>query len=422
MFQVALIEFSASNFKSFREKFTFSFLWRKDAKDGTVFPVYQKPEHKKTDSYWLYPFHSSFIYGGNASGKSSIFEAIEFMDRKINKSHSNEYLEILTVTPFLFDEISRDKASFFEIVFSTKKNIYRYNFETKKASIVSESLSIIQTANEKALLKRVWNKIDLYNGLDYDTAHDIADKKTWTNTLFVSSMKEWTQDEIINDVLSFFNEHLSSITMLNNGKGGYTSKQIMKSAILKKSVIDYLQKADFSIQDIFIEDTEPSVDLIEKFPELKGAKWYKTEFAHPIFSDGKKTGEELLLISKESDGTQAFYKLLWPIINTLEEGWILLIDEFNSSLHHLLCKFIIDLFHNKETNPNNSQIIVTLHDITFLSDSDYDRDQFWFTERDKYGVSTLFSLAEFKNENRKNQDFGKRYLNGRYGWIPFIQN
>ena len=151
-------------------------------------------------------------------------------------------------------------------------------------------------------------------------------------------------------------------------------------------------------------------------------KRFKVEFEHPVFEEWKKVSNVKLNILQESLGTEAFFKVLWPIIDTLEKWNILLVDELNASLHPHLCKFFIDLFNDPETNPNKAQLIATLHDTTLLNYSDdLNKWQVWFTERDKFGATSLYSLDEFDIRNG-DKNYQLKYLNGRFGAIPFIRN
>ena len=122
----------------------------------------------------------------------------------------------------------------------------------------------------------------------------------------------------------------------------------------------------------------------------------------------------------QSDGTREMFKLSGPIADVLMNGKTLCIDEIDSSLHPLLCKYIISLFNNPDINTTNARLIFTTHDISLLDKDFLRRDQIWFTDKNKYGVSDLFCLADI--ENRKDASFVKRYLEGRYGAIPYIKS
>lgn len=418
MFNTWLIQFSVKNFKSFKDRFDFSLVARKTSIKGTFFPIFSKDN--TTDSYNLQVFKSSFIYGGNASWKSTVIEALEFIDWKVSLSHSNSLVGFLKTKPFLLDTESKKSPSFFEIVFSTEKYIYRYNFELRESKILSENLFIIQTKNELQVLKRKWKKITLSGILNYENAHDIANKKTWENTLFISALREWSDEDISRDIKDFFAKKLGSINLLNEQYKNFTSKRAMEDKIFKKKVTEFLAKADFSISDIKIEKDELENEQIEISRWIKRWENFKVSFSHDVYTGEIKTWTEVFDFRQESKWTQAFYNILLPIIDTLDKGGVLIIDEFNASLHPYLCKFIVNLFHNTETNPNNAQLIAVSHDTSLLSDKTMDKDQFWFTEKDVLWSSKLFSLAEFK-DSRKNEDFQKKYFSGRYGGLPFIQ-
>lgn len=205
----------------------------------------------------------------------------------------------------------------------------------------------------------------------------------------------------------------------------HTAEKSIEDSAFKEKVIAYLKYADFFITDFEVEKEqipEEMRELLKKDKDIKIPEYFKTvNFSHPKYNKEKKQiGVAKISSRDESSGTLHFFGGLYPIIDSLEQGKVLIIDELNKHLHPHLCKFIVDLFHSKETNPNNAQLIFTTHDVTLLSQSDIDRDQFWFTEREPFGVASLFALSDFKE--RKGSDFQTRYLSGRYGALPFIDN
>jgi AAA15 family ATPase/GTPase len=114
------------------------------------------------------------------------------------------------------------------------------------------------------------------------------------------------------------------------------------------------------------------------------------------------------------------FSLAAPILDTLRNGKILLVDEINSSLHPYLCQYLIAIFNSAEKNPNNAQLIFTTHDLSLLDEKLLRRDQVYFTEKNKYGETELFSLSEIKE--RKGVNFSKRYMEGRYNALPYIKS
>jgi hypothetical protein len=123
----------------------------------------------------------------------------------------------------------------------------------------------------------------------------------------------------------------------------------------------------------------------------------------------------------ESSGTRKFFALTGPILNVLENGFTLVVDELDSKLHpNLVCK-IVSLFNSKEFNKKNAQLIFNTHDTNLLSSGLFRRDQIWFTEKNKYGEATLYSLADFKSDEvRKTEPFEENYIRGKYGAVPFL--
>ncbi|EDN68548.1 RloA [Beggiatoa sp. PS] len=121
----------------------------------------------------------------------------------------------------------------------------------------------------------------------------------------------------------------------------------------------------------------------------------------------------------ESIGTQKFFSISAPILDTLKQGKVLLIDELDASLHPMMTRFLIKMFHDTEVNQHNAQLVFVTHDTNLLDSSLFRRDQIWLSEKDKYGATDIYSLAEFKNV-RANENFEKNYLQGKYSAIPYL--
>lgn len=128
----------------------------------------------------------------------------------------------------------------------------------------------------------------------------------------------------------------------------------------------------------------------------------------------------------ESDGTLKMFALYPVLQNVLERGSVLFVDELNARLHPLLVKSFIDTFLNSKLNPNRAQLVFTTHDTSQLSANIFRRDEIYFTQKDKQGISHLYSLSNCVDEDgvkiRKDESFEKNYLNGKYKGIPCINN
>jgi len=140
-----------------------------------------------------------------------------------------------------------------------------------------------------------------------------------------------------------------------------------------------------------------------------------------VYDNDKETGMIYFELNDESHGTIKMYNLAGKVIDALENSCTLIMDELDSSFHPFISRYILELFNDPLKNTNNAQLIVTTHDISLLNPAILRRDQVWFTTRNSYGATEIFSLDEFdKNEVRKNVPFDRWYLNGRFGALPLI--
>ena len=195
----------------------------------------------------------------------------------------------------------------------------------------------------------------------------------------------------------------------------------------KERIIDFLRSADFGIVDLqekslSIDELEEKLkndnfplDLIEEIKKDGGLKSIETY--HHKYENKKFVGLEPLSIGSESDGTKKLFELSGAIIEALDNGEILIIDELDNSFHTKMTEAIIKLF-NSEKNIHNAQLIFASHDTNILTQKLFRRDQIWFTEKDIYGATHLYSLIDFGT--RKDTSLEKNYLEGKYGSIPVI--
>ena len=139
--------------------------------------------------------------------------------------------------------------------------------------------------------------------------------------------------------------------------------------------------------------------------------------------DSDQTGT--IPLQNESAGTLKMFALYPLLQDVLANGGVFFVDELNARLHPLLVRSFIITFLNPEINKNHAQLIFTSHDSWQLNSNLLRRDEIWFTEKNENGVSILYSLADFFDEDgvkiRKDENYEKNYLLGKYGAIPSLK-
>lgn len=416
-----LIEFSVGNYRSFKEKVTFSMvaanLVAKDKKldENNVFAVNEDLKLLK----------SAAIYGANASGKSNLAKALAFMANfMINSSRETQSIDEIAVEPFILSSETEDKPSFFELVFLIDDQQYRYGFEADHENIVSEWLFYVPKVRETNLFERQLNTIKMSktykaNGIEQRTRH---------NALFLSVSAQFNV-EIAVRILEWISDKLILIsTESNQGDWHYTVDLLVHDENTHE-IIQLIKELDLSIDDInvesidvtinFLPDTAP--DEVKDFVKKAGKVPGKTVgIIHRKFDqNGDFHGVQSFdLETFESEGTRKIFALAGYLVAALKEGSSLVIDELDARLHPLISQAIVKLFNSNETNPNNAQLIFMTHDTNLLSNKLFRRDQIWFTEKNRYGATDLYSLAEYNIRN--DASFESDYIKGRYGAIPYL--
>ena len=185
-----------------------------------------------------------------------------------------------------------------------------------------------------------------------------------------------------------------------------------------------MNAADIAISDIQIFDRDITSDMLsdtmpeevkEEFIRSQAGKWQDIVITHDT---GYWPSSELDF-GAESLGTQRLFFLSGPWIDTLENGYVLAIDELHDSLHPNLLRFLIDLFHHQDKNANGAQLIFSTHDTSILSQDVFRRDQVWLCERNARQVSTLTPLTDYR-PRKGHENLEKAYLSGRYGAVPVL--
>ncbi|MCZ8067784.1 MULTISPECIES: AAA family ATPase [unclassified Microcystis] len=417
-----LIGFSVGNYRSFKDVVTLSMVAAEDAcsndelDKNNVFKVNQQFSLLK----------SAAIYGANASGKSNLILAFNFMRRFVMNSAKLQITDKIDVEPFRLSTETVDKPSFFEVVFQLKNKTYRYGFEVTQKRVVSEWLFCTPRSRETKIFNRQDDKIEYSKNIEQG---NILRGLTKKNTLFLSLAAQFNNSLAV-EIVSWFS-HLGVVSWLNvEFLKEITLEYLSDRQDLIDDVTKLIKKLDLSIDNLEIESRKISLDsLLQDLPdvvrniisdssgEIKSAT-IKTY--HPKYdSTGKMIELEIFgMDNHESDGTKKILALSAPILDTLQRGEVLVIDELDARLHPLMTRSIIELFNSQKTNPKNAQLIFTTHDINLLSHKFLRRDQIWFTEKNHQGATDLYSLVEFADIN--NNTFDKDYIQGRYGAIPFI--
>jgi len=425
-----LIQFSVKNFKTFKEKATFSLV--ASSYDKTT----RELENVFSDSIFnLRILKSAVIYGANASGKSKFIEALVFMKHFVITSSKDSLKgDKINTEPFRLSTETEHLPSEFEVVFTFKGQMYRYGFEADKENVISEWLYHRPKTKEVELFYREFQTFETHPRNFSKGNTVIKEGLVRDNALLVSVAAQFN-DAIAINVIDWF-KNLKTISGLN--EAGYHSYTMSKteSFVHKSKILNLLKAADLGIQNIELKKLnieqlpkEMPKELIEKLIRTiqeENAEIISDVFTfHKKYDIGKKATDEpvrLSLDEDESSGTRKFFALTGPILDVIENGYTLVVDELDSKLHpNLVCK-LVSLFNSKEINKKNAQLIFNTHDTNLLSSGLFRRDQIWFTEKNKYGEAKLYSLADFKSENvRKSEAFEDNYIRGKYGAVPFLE-
>jgi AAA15 family ATPase/GTPase len=379
---------------------------------------------------------TAVVYGNNASGKSNLVKGLQSMKEMVKSSFRDALIEkdsTFQTEKFLLNTETEKAPSLFEVIFIYENTKYKYGFEVGNNTILKEWLYYTSTKETPLFIRErnnyKINKTSFKEGINLD-------KKTRENVLFLSLVAQFN-GTISNKIIEWFNNVNFISGIHDKGYGIYTINKLKNDKNFNKwlsLILNHLEISNITIEEVDFKEEELN-EIIDKTDDEKlknfitalnklGNQTKKIR----ISTWHKKYNNNNLLVDtipfdlekQESEGTKKFINLLGPWYDTLKKGKILIVDELDSRLHTQLTKNLIELFHVH--NNNSAQLIFTSHDVNLLDKDIFRRDQIWFIEKDQFGSSQLYSLADFKAERvRKTSSFSKNYLNGKYGATSYFK-
>lgn len=411
-----LLEFRVRNYRSIRDEQALTLIASGDKELATT---HLAPTGLKSAPHAL---RTAVVYGPNASGKSSLLRALDYLRAVVAESATViQPGQTYNVQPFKLDAASARQPTEFEITFLLSGVRHQYAFSMTAQRIVSESLLVYRSSKPTQLYSRQHVEGDRY---DYEfSTYLTGPRKLWQestrpNALFLSMAAQLNSEQLG----PVFNWIVRSITFL---PAGATVRPDFTTAMLESeqgraSIREFLSAADISIADV---QAVPRKGMRAQWVIGAGglqASQEEREFLVPVFEHSTPNGSAKFELHDESEGTQRLYGLIAPVLDCLRDGRVLVVDELDSSLHTLLVRRLITMFQTPELNPNGAQLIFSTHDTSLLDHTLFRRDQIWFTEKDADQATRLYPLTDFSP--RKQEAWERGYLAGRYGAVPFFSN
>lgn len=381
------------------------------------------------------------IYGGNASGKTNLFKALNFVKELVVRGTQPDSL--ILVESFLLDVKNSDQPTAFSFELLIDEMIYEFSFSVTRKLIVEEKLVQINSSSETILYHRHGGSPNFDHSLVKDKFLEFAFKGTRDNQLFLTNsvsqkvenfrpIYDWFKDNLVlvapDSRFEFFEQFLDEehplyatmnemLSQLDTGIAHLGGEKIPFNNIsLSEQIKIKLQEEvkegmtirildDLSNQRFVV--TRKNGELIVK----------KLITYHPKLDGGVAKFE----MHQESDGSQRIIDLLPAFLEISSEHSkkVYVIDEVDRSLHTILTRQLLEIYLASCGADSRSQLLFTTHDVLLMDQDLLRRDEMWVAERDRAGISKLFSFSEYKDV-RYDKDIKKSYLQGRLGGVPRI--
>lgn len=418
-----LIDFSVSNFRSFRERQTLSLV---------AAPRLRRIENTFSPDLVSDPIGKllkvAVIYGPNASGKSNLLLALDTVRRLAADKPSASARE-LPVTPFRFDANLISEPSEFEVNFIADKTRYRFFVAATRDRIMRERLFVYPKGKENLLYERVFVEGSeryefgalLEGGESVQTAWQ---KLTGPQTLFISQATANSSEDLrqLKTPFAWLNSNLRTVSAGEGVKYMAKVLQLISRTYPEsplKDVVPFIQDLDVPITKLEFETIEPEPSQSQLESEAEFAKVFRDMEVNARLTHSTDLGSAEFKFGEESDGTQNLlgFFVFWEMLQSNPDiQHVLSVDELDASLHP---QIVAQLVRKHLALKFPRQLIFTAHDTHLMDAKVLRRDQIWLTERDKNGATQLRSIHEY--QGRESEDIEKRYYEGRYRGLPILR-
>lgn len=421
-----LVDFSLENYRSFASQQSISMV------AGTSAQRKERFSTSSGNSFAPFLLRGACVFGPNGAGKSTLVKAIYFFRNfVISSAKDRQEGEEIDVTPFNFDKELSNAPSKFEATFIHEGTLYVYGFSVNSSRVLLEWMNSRPNqpgTKNRTLFYREFNEKSLSYEWYINRDQVRGDKEVWKNStrdnaLFLSTAIQ-LKAETFKKPFDWISNYLHVIESSTRLDRGFTAKQVAEEG-WKDRVLKVLKVADLKVHDISVELKEPELEDIdvkwlsktgiEKLKKEIGGRKIATIYTSHKNSDGSMTP---LDFGEESDGTQVVFGLTGPLLDVIDNGYTLVVDELHNSLHPFVLRSIVDLFHDPKLNSNGAQLIFTSHETSVLAKGCMHQDEIWLVDTNSKEQSQLNPLSDFKV--RDTGSFQKPYLDGRYGAVPII--
>ena len=410
-----LISFSVRNYRSFRDEATLDLRSPRGVAAGA------RPWDGNVQAV-------AGIYGANASGKTTFFNALRAMADQVTHSYRRS---AVVGEPFAFDSTSRDQPTEFSATFIATDGVcYAYGFSVLGGAVIEEWAERYVTARSTALFER--HGMSFRYGTALKGANRAVEKTVQPSTLYLSAAAA-AGHEGLAALYGWFSQQLRAFPA-----GGHESLlgQVMgtlaEDTARRERLATMLSRADLGLTSLDLERHDLSD--AEKLQLLKVAEAVRTMTGRDVVPEPPSAmweaygvhrfgGQEWQLpLELESDGTRAMLCYVFVIDEALRSGATIVFDEIDGSLHPLLVRELVHIFQDRQLNPLQAQLVFTTHDVSLIeagygNGSQLGRDEVWLAQKDAVtGRSTLVALADYSPRTREN--LARRYMSGRYGGVP----
>lgn len=362
------------------------------------------------------------VFGPNAGGKSNIAKALVALINCIRRSSDPNFR--LPYEPFLLKAGMDERPSTLGMAFSLDGRRYEYSVSFLAHKVTHELLreQSDKTNRMNKVLERTDDKLNPY-ARQYGFGKRLLDR-TREDTLLITKGRE--DNNAYSNIIFGLLDHISIVSPSPDAPTPLFVEMLKNDVSLRSKTLELLKRCDFSIRDIKFTDVALPEDIFDQLPVQippdirramieQGTTTFTTVHAVRDEEQSIVGSRDLDFWAQESMGTQKFFEVAVPIIDALENGKTIFIDEFGTYIHPMLTHAIVSLFG--ESSSDDAYMVLMTHGTTMLRE--LTRDEVVLVEKSHAEESLIIPLTDLGV--RDGEAFEKRYLAGLYGGVPIIE-
>jgi len=413
-----IIGFSVTNFRSFHAQQSLNFISSSDDS--------HQPTHCIATGFRAVPTlnRTAVIFGPNGSGKTNLLMALRSMrDFVLNSTSFSEAQYRASFCPFGFDSADSTASTEFAIDLLLDGDRFKYAFSYSAQRITYERLTVYSGRKPQRWFERSFDADTQTENwapfsVNVEGHREMWRKATRPRALFVTTAAQLDGAQFV-PLVHWFQSQLEFVLSSADYFNVAELTRRMRDAQFKSRILSVMNMIKIPIDDMRIVERADNGDgKRRQSPTHDATERSAAEAAIEVAYSRRNRVPVWVNLQNEAAGVRRLFFLLGPLLDTIHNSKLAIIDNFDATLHPLVTRFLLQLNNVKAGVRQKAQLLLSSHNTALMDLDILRRDEIWLMDTDGNRASRLSSMA--KHHLRRREVIAKHYLRGRYGGVPVI--